>query len=283
MIKKRMIMMGCTIITIIATSFSVFASDLVRKDSKSELIDFVIEINQAMGSNMTAVEIDQFEKSLEANISMKALQKGVSKNDLYKEYLDELKKEVDVKDLSSYSIKGGDDDIGDTKLPESTTGNIFYVDNNRPWNHVGIYVAPKYIVEAMPKDGVQYWPISDIEAYQEPVDGSNDSCILSVSTTSTNKSNAALWAKTIGEKRNIPYDDDFIDNKSDYYYVNHGTPTFPRIVRYYESDAYNCSELVWKAYKKNGNVDLDSNGGLAVYPNNIYNSNKTTIVSYWGN
>lgn len=37
----------------------------------------------------------------------------------------------------------------------------------------------------------------------------------------------------------------------------------------------NCSELVYKAYKRAVNIDLDGNGGLGVYPNDIKNSAKT--------
>lgn len=40
----------------------------------------------------------------------------------------------------------------------------------------------------------------------------------------------------------------------------------------------NCSELVWKAWKFKKNVDLDSNGGPGVYPNNIKNSNRTKLI-----
>jgi uncharacterized protein YycO len=38
----------------------------------------------------------------------------------------------------------------------------------------------------------------------------------------------------------------------------------------------NCSELVYKAYKRSVNIDLDGDGGLGVYPKDILNSPKTT-------
>ena len=43
---------------------------------------------------------------------------------------------------------------------------------------------------------------------------------------------------------------------------------------------FNCSELVWKAWKFNGeaNVDIDSNGGSGVYPNNIRKSDRTVKI-----
>jgi uncharacterized protein YycO len=37
----------------------------------------------------------------------------------------------------------------------------------------------------------------------------------------------------------------------------------------------NCSELVYKAYKRSVNIDLDGDGGLGVYPVDIKNSDST--------
>lgn len=43
------------------------------------------------------------------------------------------------------------------------------------------------------------------------------------------------------------------------------------------SSTYNCSQLVWAAYKSvDPNIDLDSNGGSGVYPADIANSHWTT-------
>lgn len=38
----------------------------------------------------------------------------------------------------------------------------------------------------------------------------------------------------------------------------------------YSKGAVNCSQLVWLAYKKAAKVDVDANGGWAVYPWNLY-------------
>lgn len=40
-------------------------------------------------------------------------------------------------------------------------------------------------------------------------------------------------------------------------------------------DTLNCSELVYKAYKRSVNIDLDFDGGLGVYPVDIRNDAKT--------
>ncbi|MFV0499865.1 MAG: hypothetical protein ACK5NF_07590 [Bacilli bacterium] len=68
------------------------------------------------------------------------------------------------------------------------------------------------------------------------------------------------WAAS-KEKR--PYDFDFANNKQ-----------FTAA----EDLKYNCSELVWKAWKTKAGVDLDSNGGSGVYPNNIKDSSRTKFV-----
>lgn len=41
--------------------------------------------------------------------------------------------------------------------------------------------------------------------------------------------------------------------------------------------ALNCSQLVWHAYDVAAGIDLDSNGGVGVYPYNIKDSEHTEI------
>lgn len=43
----------------------------------------------------------------------------------------------------------------------------------------------------------------------------------------------------------------------------------------------NCSELVWKAYKRNG-IELDYNGGPGVYPNDIKKDGSTVVYATRG-
>ena len=129
----------------------------------------------------------------------------------------------------------------------------------------------------MPEDGVQYWTHNAAGAHQFVTDlDTDDSCLLIVSTSSSNVSAAAAWPYN-NVPVNTPYDYDFVNNKSDYYYVTDelGNVYGP----YSEGDAYNCSELVWKAYKKAASIDLDGNGGLGVYPNDIKNSSLTFATS----
>lgn len=44
------------------------------------------------------------------------------------------------------------------------------------------------------------------------------------------------------------------------------------------TDYYNCSQLVWCAYKQTSNIDLDSNLGFGVYPSDIISSSSLTYA-----
>lgn len=249
------------------------------------IIDHMAAVNRSIGQIVTTDDLDVIKDQVETAV-YKYQQKGYTRTEALEMLFKEIQTEAPLPTFRTKSLSirsSGGSDIGDTKLPSATKGDIFFVDNSMPYNHVGIYASSTTIVESMPKDGVQYWSIDNIESYQSPHNGSssNESCILRVDTTSSNRYAAANWAKN-SDRLGTPYDYDFLDNKSDHYYVNLGTPQFPNYVQFDESDAYNCSELVWKSYKKTSGINLDSNGGLAVYPNNIYNSSKTESVQTWG-
>ena len=156
----------------------------------------------------------------------------------------------------------GDD--GTVQLPESKTGNIFFCDSDTTRNHVGLYTASDRIIEAMPDYGVHEVAITDSTAKQKPTGESHDqSCILSVkNATDADKTDAADWAKKqVGKK----YQTNFLNNKEN---TTEDNKTF------------NCSELVYKAYRygTDSKIDLDGNGGSSVYPNNIYNSDNVSYV-----
>lgn len=72
----------------------------------------------------------------------------------------------------------------------------------------------------------------------------------------------ALWAKKqIGKDYDYDYENNKLNTTSN-------------------NKKFNCSELVYKAWKFNGtiSVDLDSNGGTGVYPNNIKDSKYTKLI-----
>lgn len=75
-----------------------------------------------------------------------------------------------------------------------------------------------------------------------------------VSSTSSQRIRAKDFALA---KRGKPYNTNFAFNKT------------------VEDSKYNCSQLVWAAFKKQ-ELDLDSNGGPGVYPSNIRDSRHTS-------
>lgn len=256
--RKRVMSLVIAAAICIGGSTNIFAdesSDYI--EIKQEIINHMIKVNNQMGLIMTEEDIK------ELNITVDQMcedENGEDKTSVAKQYLEELLQEAPLSD--NISVNGGnDDDIGWTELPKSTRADIFFTDNSKPYNHVGMYISSASIIESMPKDGVQYWGISNKESWQSTVSGTNNSCILRVSgITDTKFTNIIEWAK---DQKGKTYDDDFLDNKAN-------TTN--------ENKKFNCSELVWKAYKYKASKDLDSNGGAAVYPNNIKNSSLTKYV-----
>lgn len=128
--------------------------------------------------------------------------------------------------------------IGDIFYEPSTTANVEH-------GHVGIYYTSDTIVESMPRDGVR-----TLSRLNKKV--SKGSKIFTLDGVEQSiKNGAANWAwSQIGCK----YSYNFATNRL--------TST---------AGDKNCSKLVWSAYKQAGNLDIDSNEGLGVYPKDILN------------
>ena len=131
-------------------------------------------------------------------------------------------------------------------------GDIFTAPATTLWiqhGHTGIYYTTATIIEA-PGMGQVVKKTSASSIYVDP--GAHK---LYVTTTQAKRNAAADWAAT---KLGYGYNLFFADNKN------------------VEDDVYNCSQLVWAAYKKRAAVDIDANGGASVYPVDIRNSSLTT-------
>lgn len=134
-------------------------------------------------------------------------------------------------------------------------GDVFYSSNSTAGiqhGHNGIYYRTTHYVEATGfKEGITKVyagaPVAPAPAYKYYVGWNRQS---------PNKIKAANFALAQVGKG---YNGAFFNNK--------------KIV----SNTYNCSQLVWAAYKSTDpNVDLDSNGGPGVYPADIAKSHWTT-------
>lgn len=118
-------------------------------------------------------------------------------------------------------------------------------------NHVGIYYTTKTIVEA-PGSGQKS---RSVTASTLKKCGPIYKMYVDVKQSTRNKAADHAYNKF----RGLSYDTNFADNKDN------------------SNGKLNCSELVWKAYKHGAKVDLDSNGGPGVYPDNI-KDHKSTVV-----
>lgn len=245
---------------------------------KQEIIDYIVTVNTEIGYIMTQEEIDATAAKLQFLAEQYCTQNNTTISEAYESILAEMQASIPLCE-KSLTRSGGK---GSKQLPYAETGDIFFVDADTAWNHVGLYTDTDWIVQAMPDDGVQFRSIGDSRSYQEPVekpvDGSDDSCILRVTSLSSTKIKAAAeWPKK-NVPAGTPYDYDFYSNKKDYELIDIGTDDLHEWIEVSESISYNCSELVWKAFKKGAGVDLDANGGYGVYPNDILNSSLTVIV-----
>lgn len=280
---KKVISLLLVIVLLMTSATSVFAATSSEEDLKADVVDYMVAVNAQIGYFMSDEELLVLSDQVQASAVSYSDQYDISMEQAYAMLLSELQTSLPL----SEGIQSRSGSAALKQLPTATTGDIFFVDSDSAWNHVGLYQSTAIIVESMPADGVQFWSIYSQESYQAPVtdpaDGSNDSCILRVSSLSqTSRNSAAVWPRN-NVTAGTPYDYDFLNNKADFYMVNQGSLDMPYYVTYPESDAYNCSELVWKAFKKTAGVDLDHNGGLGVYPNDIYNSSLTdkTNTTWW--
>ncbi|WP_181193405.1 YiiX/YebB-like N1pC/P60 family cysteine hydrolase [Prauserella shujinwangii] len=116
-------------------------------------------------------------------------------------------------------------------------------------NHVGIYYTTKTVVEAPGKGSKSRSVTASTLKKCGPI------YKMYVKAKQSSRDKAANYAYR--NYRGKAYDTNFAFNKSS------------------NSSKLNCSELVWKAYKYAVNIELDSNGGPGVYPNNIKDDGST--------
>lgn len=173
---------------------------------------------------------------------------------IYTELKNDQKKgkeeELARSEVSEYGGSGGTVSVG-----SSTKGNFYYTPSQTAYldhGHVGMYFSSTTIVESVPSAGVR-----TISTTARKVDSSG-AVVKSVTTSTTNRNNAANWANTqVGQS----YSYNFATNRS----TSH-------------TGAKNCSKLIWSAYKLNGSLDLDVDGGLGVYPRDVRDAKGTVLV-----
>jgi uncharacterized protein YycO len=136
-------------------------------------------------------------------------------------------------------------------------GDILFVDLYKGWSHGGywdhlaLYLGNYAVVEATFNGGVCYTPVEVFLERDKP---------------------AEISAKRL---KDMPSREEIIQKAIEYALEQIGKPfdftataTFPLKLN---EENQSCAELIWRAYKAGG-VDLDSDDGLLIYPDDIYYS-----------
>lgn len=151
------------------------------------------------------------------------------------------------------SILGGN--AGSKIVGSSAKGNFYYTPSETAYldhGHVGLFYTSTVIVEAVPSAGVRL-----IDADERKVDSSG-AVVKSITASETVHKNATSWARSqVGQS----YSYNFVNNRNTDHY-----------------GAKNCSKLIWSAYKIYGNLDLDVDKGLGVYPRDVRDAPGTKLV-----
>lgn len=199
---------------------------------------------------VTAEELDQSIKDTSAAL-------GISEDEVIDQIISEMNAQDELSSSEAVPF------ILESKVRAANTftldaarnvGDIFFENSSTLFvnhGHVGIYHSKDTIVESWPGDGVR-----TMSRFNKQVN--SGSKIFTLNDVSQNiKSSAASWAMSqVGCK----YSYNFANNRN--------TPL---------TGDKNCSKLVWAAYKTAGNLDIDSNGGIGVYPRDILNYNKSSV------
>ncbi|MCD0448145.1 hypothetical protein LO762_02880 [Actinocorallia sp. API 0066] len=133
-------------------------------------------------------------------------------------------------------------------------GDIFYSASSTygvSHGHIGLFSSKTRVTEARGKGNASDNFLISGRRYCSKIDK------MQVSTTQAKRDKAADYAAKYLIKK--PYSGNFSWNKGG------------------GISSLNCSELVYKAYKRSVKIDLDGDGGLGVYPKDIRNSPRTKI------
>ncbi|UHA75251.1 hypothetical protein [Paenibacillus sp. 481] len=190
-------------------------------------------------------------EELTTEIGLAAKAANITVEEAAQQIYNELQASLEEESATIFAT--GEKGKGIYPLDGSAKGNIFYETASTvgiPHGHVGIYYDFNTLIESLPSSGVR-----KISRSAKKVDPG--SSILAVNGLSdTAKSQAATWSNgRLGET----YSYNFINNRNTSCYGDK-----------------NCSKLVWCAFEKTSNIDLDVNGGFGVYPKDIRDSDLVT-------
>ncbi|MFV0379558.1 MAG: hypothetical protein ACK5KQ_01855 [Anaerorhabdus sp.] len=218
-----------------------------EEDSNNEYENIIEEIAKLTGAPENAVE---------ESVNEIATSENLEKLNVAKILLKDMENEMLEVDTRKPKTKKGE------TIPSLQVGDIYYSKVKTSFynhGHVWIYNKESSIVHA-PGPGlkVRVTYVSDIPSESgDLILGVSSYANGTTRTSLTKREDAAAWAKS---KEESPYAYT-VDNKS------------------CGDNDYNCSQLVWCAYKKTGdNRDLDSDGTWFVSPADIKDSKWTFVI-----
>lgn len=252
MLKKHIsVKIILSLALILTVPFQVAGAESINSNKMDQIISL-------HGNGLTKEELQE-------SISEYSQQQGISQEKMTDQILQELQiKQIEqtqeplrtttsTKDnvqetlpgeVTPFSKDNGSD--GDYQLATSRKGTFFYQPASTlglPHGHIGMYFTPTQIIEsANPTDGVRIASVAD----RKVASGSRIMYVYGL--TETQNSVAANWAFT---KKGNEYNYNFALN------------------RMCGTSAFNCSQLVWCAFKETAGLDLDRDGGSGVYPADI--------------
>lgn len=212
-------------------------------------------------SLMPGITIEELNQSIKET----ALSSGKSEDEVSVQILSELKVQEDLTkeeraSLTTRSSSGGSSSSTYTLGSAKYNGDIFYEPASTfsvQHGHVGMYWTSDVVVESMPDDGTINGVRSVNRTNKKVESGSKIFTLSGVSASTQN--DASNWAYSrIGDK----YSYNFVTNRSTSHYGDK-----------------NCSKLVWSSYMLKADLDLDSDGGLGVYPKDILRHSKSSIYT----
>ena len=223
------------------------------------LIAFLVPLNQAHAYSSELDEIisaaglnplsSEDREMITREIHQTALAMGNSYDEELHRIATESRNAMTAKQKDSARPPRGSSDKNISAGKAERVGDIFYSSNSTmgiAHGHTAIYVSQYTYVEAT----TPY--VRKVNANEKEAPSPVYKYYVGWAWQSPNKYKAANFAKSkIGKSYN-------------YFFWNNKTV---------HANSYNCSQLVWAAYKSTDpNVDLDSDGGPGVYPTDIQKS-----------
>ena len=219
---------------------------------------------QQVKNEILAMQPGVSAEELQKQVEELVLTTGMNEDEIYEQMYKEMEEqnhlaEEEMKQLAEQIVGTDDASLhgGGTAnyiVGPSARGDFYYTPSATAYinhGHVGLYYSSNTIVESIYPSGVR-----SISANVRTVD--KGAVVKSISTTSTNKTNATNWAWTqIGQ----PYSLNFANNRN----TGH-------------TGAKNCSKLIWSAFKLHGSLDLDVDKGFGVYPRDVRDAAETRFI-----